>query len=89
MKKPCQILLLIFTIIGSFTFSGSAQKDSSTTIILVRHAEKDTTAAGSTQMHADPPLSAVGKIRADNLVKVLTSYPIQVIFSTKYKYLNI
>jgi len=84
MKKPCQILLLIFTIIGSFTFSGSAQKDSSTTIILVRHAEKDTTAAGSTQMHADPPLSAVGKIRADNLVKVLTSYPIQVIFSTKY-----
>lgn len=84
MKKPCQILLLVFVLIGSFSFSVAAQKDSITTIILVRHAEKDTTAAGSTQMQADPPLSAQGKIRADKLVSVLKSYPIQSIFSTKY-----
>lgn len=84
MKKPCQILILIVVLIGSFSFSVAAQKDSSTTIILVRHAEKDTTAAGSTQMQADPPLSLVGKNRADKLVTVLKSYSIESIFSTKY-----
>lgn len=84
MKKPCQILILIIVLMGSFSLSVAAQKDSSTTIILVRHAEKDTTAAGSTQMQADPPLSAIGKMRADKLVTVLKSYSIESIFSTKY-----
>lgn len=84
MKKPCQILILFFVLLCGLNLSVAAQKDSSTTIILVRHAEKDTTAAGSTQMQADPPLSADGKIRAERLVKVLASYPIQAIFSTKY-----
>lgn len=84
MKKSCQILILFFALIGGFTLSAAAQKDSSITIILVRHAEKDTTAAGSTQMQADPPLSSAGKMRADKLVSVLKSYPIQSIFSTKY-----
>ncbi len=84
MKKPCQILLLIFVYLASFTLTVAAQKDSSTTIILVRHAEKDTSVAGSTTMQADPPLLAAGKIRAEKLVELLKSYPIQSIFSTKY-----
>ena len=84
MKKPCQILLLIIVLVTSFTLTVAAQKDSSTTIILVRHAEKDTSVAGSTAMQADPPLSAAGKIRSEKLVEVLKSYPIQAIFSTKY-----
>lgn len=84
MKKPCQILFLIFVLVTSFTLTVAAQKDSSTTIILVRHAEKDTSIVGSTAMQADPPLSAAGKIRSEKLVEVLKSYPIQAIFSTKY-----
>jgi 2,3-bisphosphoglycerate-dependent phosphoglycerate mutase len=84
MKKPCQILFLILVLLVSLSGVVAAQKDSSTTIILVRHAEKDTSAAGSTAMQADPPLSAAGKIRSEKLVEVLKSYPIQAIFSTKY-----
>jgi len=55
-----------------------------TTIILVRHAEKDTTAQGSTMMTADPPLTEQGKQRAIKLVKVLKSYKIDSIFSTNF-----
>ncbi|OYY05385.1 MAG: hypothetical protein B7Y76_01165 [Sphingobacteriia bacterium 35-40-5] len=84
MKKPCQNLLLILVMLCSFTFSVKAQKDSSITIILVRHAEKDTSVAGSTTMQANPPLSAQGKIRAEKLVDVLKPYSIDAIFSTKY-----
>lgn len=84
MKKPCQILFLIIAFLGTCSLSAIAQKDSSTTIILVRHAEKDTTVAGSTSMQADPPLSAQGKNRAERLVEIVKNYPIQAIFSTKY-----
>ncbi|HQS56328.1 MAG TPA: phosphoglycerate mutase family protein, partial [Sediminibacterium sp.] len=50
----------------------------------MRHAEKDTSVAGSTTMQANPPLSAQGKIRAEKLVDVLKPYSIDAIFSTKY-----
>lgn len=55
-----------------------------TTLILMRHAEKDTTAQGSTMMQADPPLSAEGKARAGRIPEVLKSFSPDAIYSTNY-----
>ena len=50
------------------------------TIVLVRHAEKDTTVAGS-----DPPLSAAGRLRADELARLIGDTPLHAIYSTPYQ----
>jgi broad specificity phosphatase PhoE len=54
------------------------------TYILIRHAEKDTSALGSTMMTADPPLSKEGEQRAIKLISALKSYTIDSIYSTNY-----
>lgn len=54
------------------------------TYILLRHAEKDTTAAGATMMKADPPLSEQGQKRAEKLVQTLAGYIPDEIYSTNY-----
>ena len=74
--------ILSFLIAGMFllqTVSGQTA-----TYILLRHAEKDTSATGSTTMTADPPLAPKGELRAQNLVKVLEAYQPDVIYSTNY-----
>ncbi|MBS1639616.1 MAG: histidine phosphatase family protein [Bacteroidetes bacterium] len=57
---------------------------SQTTIILLRHAEKDTTVQGSTTMNANPPLSEKGKHRAIRLMSELKKYHPNLIYSTDY-----
>lgn len=54
------------------------------TIILIRHAEKDTTQQGSTMMLADPPLCAEGLARAQKLIEAVQAYPIEKIYSTNF-----
>ncbi|TAJ52135.1 MAG: histidine phosphatase family protein [Chitinophagaceae bacterium] len=54
------------------------------TYIILRHAEKDTTAAGSTMMKADPPLTQQGRERAEKLLFVLAAYSPDAIYSTNY-----
>lgn len=54
------------------------------TYILLRHAEKDTSASGSTMMTADPPLSKQGEQRAQRLLTVLKAYKPDLIYSTNY-----
>ncbi len=54
------------------------------TYILLRHAEKDTSAAGSTMMKADPPLTQQGLARAEKLLTVLAAYSPDAIYSTNY-----
>jgi len=54
--------------------------DSTTTIFLVRHAEKDTVVVG-----ADPPLSAKGILRAQELARVLGDVPLSAIYVTPYQ----
>ena len=56
----------------------------SITIILVRHAEKDTTVTGSTMMQSDPPLSVIGIQRTGKLLETLKSYRFDSIFSTNF-----
>jgi 2,3-bisphosphoglycerate-dependent phosphoglycerate mutase len=74
--KKILLLISLFTITISF-----AQK---TTYILVRHAEKDTTTAGSTMMASDPPLTKAGEARAQRLVETLKKYTPDAIYSTNY-----
>ena len=80
MKKCFRNLYLFFGLL-SFSIIVSAQ---STTIILLRHAEKDTSNVGSVMMTANPPLSKAGELRAERLVSVLSSYKPDIIYSTNY-----
>jgi broad specificity phosphatase PhoE len=56
-----------------------------TTIIIVRHAEKEVVTNGDKMMQADPPLSAAGKQRAENLVTALQEFTPTAVFSTNYE----
>lgn len=55
-----------------------------TTIILLRHAEKDTSTAGSAMMQANPALSKEGEARAARLPEVLKAYTPDLFYSTDY-----
>lgn len=85
MKNSCQkfIACLVFVLFALMQTNAQSKTDQ-TTIILIRHAEKDTSAAGSTMMQADPPLSAKGMQRAGKLVETLKSYTIDSVFSTNF-----
>jgi 2,3-bisphosphoglycerate-dependent phosphoglycerate mutase len=65
-------------------FVSTQAQSGTTTIIVLRHAEKDTSAAGSQTMQADPPLSKKGAKRAEDLVSTLSDYRIDEIYSTSY-----
>ncbi len=72
-------LAVILTIaLGVFAQNIAAQKK---TIVLVRHAEKDTTVA----TEPDPGLSADGLARALRLMKAVNKHKPKEIFSTEYK----
>src|SRR5215217_3327342 len=78
MKRVSFILLAIsFFLIASDT--SLAQKK---TMILVRHAEKDTSATADA---SDPPLSAEGVKRAESFRKVAGQYRPGAVYSTNYK----
>lgn len=78
MKKLASLFALA---ICMSAFSLSAQ---TTTIILLRHAEKDTATAGSAMMQANPPLSVLGMKRAAALPDLLSEYNPDAIFSTDF-----
>lgn len=56
----------------------------SSTFILIRHAEKDTSIQGSTTMAANPPLNKIGLKRAKHLKKALKQYQLDEIYSTNF-----
>ena len=74
-------ILIVVSILMFGICELSAQK---TIYYLVRHAEKDTSAAGSTMMQANPPLSEKGIQRSARLASLLEKENIDYIFSTKY-----
>jgi len=74
--------LILLLIVSSF-LSVQAQSKT-TTIIIIRHAEKEII-TGDAQMKADPPLSAEGKTRAENLVTALKEFSPSGVFSTNYE----
>ncbi|MFQ5704239.1 MAG: phosphoglycerate mutase family protein [Gemmatimonadales bacterium] len=62
-----------------FTITTPSAAQQATTVILVRHAEKESTAG-----ERDPVLSAAGKARARELARVLAQTKISTIYSTPF-----
>jgi len=79
--KKIMSFIAFSILVAAFHSCVSAQ---TTTFILLRHAEKDTSVAGSTMMRADPPLTKAGEQRAQNLIEVLKAYAPDAIYSTNY-----
>jgi 2,3-bisphosphoglycerate-dependent phosphoglycerate mutase len=67
-----------------FTALFATVKAQTTTIILLRHAEKDTSLPNATMMKADPPLTKAGEARAVQLLTVLKDFKPDIIYSTNY-----
>jgi len=74
-------ILIVVSILMFGICELNAQK---TIYYLVRHAEKDTSAAGAKMMQANPPLSEKGIQRSTRLASLLEKEHIDYIFSTKY-----
>lgn len=72
-----RILLVAFGFL--LFFQAHAQSDSITTVILVRHAEKDFAADG------DPVLTEKGAARAQRLAEILKNQPVDAVYSTPFK----
>lgn len=64
-------------------YSGWSQSKT-TTIVIFRHAEKDTSTNVAPSMRADPLLSEIGMARAERLVAELKDFKPDAIFSTTY-----
>lgn len=79
MKRPAitTSILVLF-----LCFAGFVAAQGKKTIILVRHAEKETSEMTD---QADPPLNAAGKERAERLLKKIAKYHPGEIYSTDYK----
>ena len=74
-----RVLFLLAFLVTIGTAAVARQAATSTTIILVRHAEKAAEPAD------DPPLTAAGEARAAALVDALGAAGVQAIYSTKWK----
>jgi 2,3-bisphosphoglycerate-dependent phosphoglycerate mutase len=71
--------LLVLTVISALSIFSYAQDK---TIVLVRHAEKDSAAA---TMNGDDPLSEAGRERSARLLKIVKKYRPHEIFATAYR----
>jgi broad specificity phosphatase PhoE len=78
MKNPIVAIVLFVTLGACISIAAQSRK----TIILIRHAEKETAAMTD---QADPPLSAEGKARAERVVKVIGRFHPGAIYSTDFK----
>ncbi len=80
MKTFNRSVLFLVLVLSSFVMHAQSK---TTTIIIVRHAEKEAVAAGSS-MQSDPPLSAEGRARAENLLTALKDFTPGVLYSSNY-----
>lgn len=79
MKQLFTLVFLSFLVLTAI--NGDAQ---TSTFILMRHAEKDTSAQGSTMMQADPKLSPEGEARAARVPEALKAFSPDAIYSTNF-----
>ncbi len=78
---------LLFISFAYISTLSQAQEKSITTFILIRHAEKEGSAATMQTgvMNKDPELSETGKARALRLADMLQRQPVAAIYSTNYR----
>ena len=81
MKSFLLILFLCTAFVG-FSAAPAAAQSKSKTIILVRHAEKDTSETADSR---DPELSAEGRSRSERLTKLLRRYRPGAVYSSNFK----
>lgn len=81
MKFTSAFLFASFVLFASAGANVFAQ-NRKLTVILLRHAEKDTSAGAS---RSDPELTAAGRQRAERLVETIGKYKPDLIYSTGYK----
>jgi 2,3-bisphosphoglycerate-dependent phosphoglycerate mutase len=81
MKAIIRLLFTSLLVLGVYTVQAQSK---TTTIIVLRHAEKDTSKQASQMMQSDPPLSEAGMTRARNLITALSGFVPSAIFSTNY-----
>ena len=79
MKQLFTLVFLSFLVLK--VINGEAQ---TSTFILMRHAEKDTSVQGSTMMQADTKLSSAGEARAALIPEILKSFSPDAIYSTNF-----
>jgi len=72
---------IVFAIL-LFSLSASVAAQGRKTIVLIRHAEKETSEMSD---QADPPLSAAGKERDERVAKRIGKFRPGAIYSTNYK----
>ncbi|MFD2145832.1 histidine phosphatase family protein [Mucilaginibacter antarcticus] len=72
-------------LIAALLLAGTRTFAQTTTIWLVRHAEKAIPASTATMTASDPELSAEGKKRAEALAKELKDHKIAAVFVTPFK----
>lgn len=81
MKRIITLVFLIFVYLGLIVpeYSFSGEKDSITTLFLVRHAEK------AASVWEDPGLTPSGAARADELAYILKHVKLDAIYSTPFE----
>jgi broad specificity phosphatase PhoE len=79
MKKLTLFFLITFSIV---VVANSAAAQRKKTIILIRHAEKETSTSVDQN---DPPLSDEGRLRAERVAKRVGKFRPGAIYSTNYK----
>ncbi len=79
-----RLIIFFILFLGANMDDCFAQNEKITTIILIRHAEKDTTQVSGTAMAANPPLSDPGKKRALHLITALKEFTPTAILSTNF-----
>jgi broad specificity phosphatase PhoE len=77
-----KILIAILTFSFIFIFTSASAIAQKKTIILVRHAEKDTSPGAD---KVDPDLTPDGTARAQRLVKTIKKYKPGAVYSTSFK----
>ena len=76
-RTSCVLVLLVALGLGAVAQAPPAQAQEATTVLVVRHAEKE-------WEDGDPPLSQVGWERAEALLRLTEESGVSVLFGTQY-----
>ena len=76
-RTSCVPVLLVALGLAAVADAPQARAQETTTVLVVRHAEKE-------WEDGDPPLSEVGRERADALLRVVEESGVSVLFGTQY-----
>jgi broad specificity phosphatase PhoE len=79
LRAACTLLLTVFLAVPASLASQSPAATSTTTVIVVRHAEK------ATDDPRDPSLNSVGQLRAQLLADALEDAGVTALYVTQYK----